>query len=192
MDNQPPTLSLCCCGSWDEQWHQESLILPSFTACKAGPPWKWWWCCGESVWECFCCSSWKEDCCCNNRQWKQCDQMNERWRIGRWPCAAAHMLNRVIKNTMNRVENNSSVDCFQGSWEQCEVQPNTSEGKGRKRGIKKINDCPETKVELHLHMCVNDILEEKWDKLCEMKEEIRKGCCWKWLLLPKNQWRSHW
>ena len=29
---------------------------------------------------------------------------------------------------------------------------------------------------LHLHMCVctKDILEKKWDKLCEMKEEIRK------------------
>ena len=27
---------------------------------------------------------------------------NERWRNGRWPCAAAHMLNRVIKNTMKR------------------------------------------------------------------------------------------
>ena len=30
--------------------------------------------------------------------------------IGRWPCAAAHMLNRVIKNIMNRVDNNSSVN----------------------------------------------------------------------------------
>ena len=30
--------------------------------------------------------------------------------IGRWPCAAAHMLNRVIKSTMKRVNNNSSVD----------------------------------------------------------------------------------
>ena len=27
--------------------------------------------------------------------------------IGRWPCVAAHMLNRVIKNTMKRVDNNS-------------------------------------------------------------------------------------
>ena len=30
--------------------------------------------------------------------------------IGRWPCAAAHMLNRVIKNTMKRVNNGNSVD----------------------------------------------------------------------------------
>ena len=30
--------------------------------------------------------------------------------IGRWPCAAAHIMNRVIKNTMKRVNNNSSVD----------------------------------------------------------------------------------
>ena len=30
-------------------------------------------------------------------------------RIGRWPCAAAHMLNRVIKIIMKRV-NNKSVD----------------------------------------------------------------------------------
>ena len=27
---------------------------------------------------------------------------------------------------------------------------------------------------LHLHVCAKDILDEKWDKLCEMKEEIRK------------------
>ena len=42
------------------------------------------------------------------------------------------------------------------------------------RGIKKINDYPETRWEgLHLHVCAKDILE-KWDKLCEMKEDIRK------------------
>ena len=29
-------------------------------------------------------------------------------------------------------------------------------------------------VGLHLHVCANDILEKKWDKLCDMKEEIRK------------------
>ena len=29
--------------------------------------------------------------------------------IGRWPCAAAHMLNRVIKSTMEKVHD-SSVD----------------------------------------------------------------------------------
>ena len=29
--------------------------------------------------------------------------------IRRWPCAAAHMLNRVIKNAMKRVNNNNSV-----------------------------------------------------------------------------------
>ena len=27
---------------------------------------------------------------------------------------------------------------------------------------------------LHLYVCAKDILEKKWDKLCEMKEEIRK------------------
>ena len=43
-----------------------------------------------------------------------------------------------------------------------------------KKEIKKINDYPETRcVELQLHVCAKDILEE-WDKLCEMKEEIRK------------------
>ena len=31
----------------------------------------------------------------------------------------------------------------------------------------------------YIYMCAKDILEKKWDKLCEMKEEIRKGCCWK-------------
>ena len=26
-----------------------------------------------------------------------------------------------------------------------------------------------------LHVCAKDILEKKWDKLCEIKEEIRKA-----------------
>ena len=28
---------------------------------------------------------------------------------------------------------------------------------------------------LHLQVYAKDILEKKWDKLCEMKEEIRKS-----------------
>ena len=40
------------------------------------------------------------------------------------------------------------------------------------RGIKKINDYPETRWG-YIYMCTKDILE-KWDKLCGMKEEIRK------------------
>ena len=28
--------------------------------------------------------------------------------VGRWPCTAAHMLNRVIKNTMKRMDNNNN------------------------------------------------------------------------------------
>ena len=43
------------------------------------------------------------------------------------------------------------------------------------RCIKKINDYPEISVRLHLiYMCDKDILEKKWNKLCEMKERIRK------------------
>ena len=48
----------------------------------------------------------------------------------------------------------------------------------KERGIKKINDYPETRCG-YIYMCAKVILEKKWNKLCEMKEEIRKGCCWK-------------
>ena len=64
--------------------------------------------------------------------------------IGRWPCAAAHMLNRVIKNTMKRVNNNNSIDLLIG-LEGNKVQSSTSKENRRKRGIKKINDYPETR-----------------------------------------------
>ena len=38
-----------------------------------------------------------------------------------------------------------------------------------------INDCPETRCVGYIYTCVyKDILEKKCDKLCEMKEEIRK------------------
>ena len=40
------------------------------------------------------------------------------------------------------------------------------------RGIKKINDYPETRWG-YIYMCAKDILE-KWDTLGEMKEDIRK------------------
>ena len=81
---------------------------------------------------------------------------------------SAHMLNRVIKNIMKRVINKNSVDCFQGSCEQCEVQPYTSEGNGRReRGIKKINDYPDKVCgAASTCVCAKDISEKKWDKLC--------------------------
>ena len=44
---------------------------------------------------------------------------------------------------------------------------------GRKMG-QEDQRLPRDKVWLHLHVCSKDILEKKWDKLCEMKEEIRK------------------
>ena len=43
----------------------------------------------------------------------------------------------------------------------------------KKEEIKKINDYPETRCGA-TSTCVKDILEKKWNKLCEMKEEIRK------------------
>ena len=51
------TFSLCCCGSQDKQWLQNLLVLPSFPLQKTGPPWKKWWFCEKSVWECYCCCS---------------------------------------------------------------------------------------------------------------------------------------
>ena len=40
------------------------------------------------------------------------------------------------------------------------------------RRINRINDYPETRWG-YIYMCAKDILE-KWDKLCEMKEEIKR------------------
>ena len=42
----------------------------------------------------------------------------------------------------------------------------------KERGINRINDHPETRWG-YIYMCAKDILE-KWDKLCEMKEEIKR------------------
>ena len=41
------------------------------------------------------------------------------------------------------------------------------------RGTDRINDHPEARWG-YIYMCAKDILE-KWDKLCEMKEEIRRA-----------------
>ena len=68
--------------------------------------------------------------------------------IGRWSCAAAHMLNRVIKSTMKKVGKNSSVDLLpkglEGSVKFNPALQKKMKGR-RKRGIKKINDYPETR-----------------------------------------------
>ena len=89
--------------------------------------------------------------------------------IGRWPCVA-HMLNRVIKNTLKKM-NNSCVDMLPRVLRAVKFNP-TLQREIEERGIKKINDYPETRWG-YIYMCAKDILE-KWDKLCGMKEEIRK------------------
>ena len=82
------------------------------------------------------------------------------------------MLVRLIKSTMKRVDNNNSVDLLQRVFKG-NVKFNPTLQKEMERGIKKINDYPETRWG-YIYMCTKDILEKKWDKLCEMKEEIRK------------------
>ena len=91
-------------------------------------------------------------------------------RIGRWPCAAPHMLNSVIKSTIEKVKN-SSVELFPRVLRAVKFNPALQKGM-EERGINRINDCPETRWG-YIYMCTKDILE-KWDKLCEIKEEIRK------------------
>ena len=88
---------------------------------------------------------------------------------GRWPCAA-HMLNRVIKSTMEKVHD-SSVDLLPRVLRAVKFNPALQKGM-EERGIMKINDYPETRWG-YIYMCAKDILE-KWDKLYEMKEEIRR------------------
>ena len=82
--------------------------------------------------------------------------------IGRWPCDA-HMLNRMIKNTLKRM-NNSCVDMLPRVLRAVKFNPTLQRGM-EERGIKKINDYPETRLG-YIYMCAKDILE-KWDKLCE-------------------------
>ena len=71
-------------------------------------------------------------------------------RIRRWPCSA-HILNRVIKNTIKRVDN-SSVDLLPRVLRAVKFNPALQKGM-EERGIKKINDYPETRVGLHLYVC---------------------------------------
>ena len=61
-------------------------------------------------------------------------------RIGRWPCAA-HMLNRVIKSTMEKVHD-SSVELLPRVLRAVKFNPTLQKGM-EERGIKKINDDPE-------------------------------------------------
>ena len=80
------------------------------------------------------------------------------------------MLNRVIKSTMEKVHD-SSVELLPRVLRAVKFNPALQKGM-EERGIKKINDYPKTRWG-YIYMCAKDILE-KWDKLCEMKEEIRK------------------
>ena len=60
------------------------------------------------------------------------------------------MLNRVIKSTMKRVDNNSSsVDLLPSVKFNPALQKKMEK---EKEGIKKINDYPETGCGLHLHV----------------------------------------
>ena len=88
-------------------------------------------------------------------------------------CVAACMLNRVIKNTMKRVNNNNSVDLLPRVLRAVWSSIQHFRRKWKKEETKKINNYPETRCGA-ISTCVKDILEKKWNKLCEMKEEIRK------------------
>ena len=85
------------------------------------------------------------------------------------------MLNSVIKSTMKRV-NNSSVELLPRVLKVVKFNPALQkEENGRKR-----NQEESMTVQRQggaTSMCSKDILE-KWGKLCEVEEEIRKSC-WK-------------
>ena len=70
--------------------------------------------------------------------------------MGRWPCAA-HMLNRVIKSIMDKV-NNSSVELLSRVLRAVKFNP-ALQKEMEERGVKKINDYPETRWMPHLHVC---------------------------------------
>ena len=74
---------------------------------------------------------------------------------------------------LNRVEkvDNSSVDLLPRVLRTVKFNPALQKGM-EERGTNRINDYPETRW-CYIYMCANDIIE-KWNKLCEMKEEIRR------------------
>ena len=77
-------------------------------------------------------------------------------RIGRWPCAA-HMLNRImIKSTMEKVDN-SSVELLPRVLRAVKFNPALQKGM-EERGIKKINDYPETRWG-YIYMCQGHLRE---------------------------------
>ena len=90
-------------------------------------------------------------------------------RIGRWPCAAAHMLNRVIKNTMNRVENNNSVDLLpRGLKGNVKFSPALQKEMERKEGSRRSMTVQRDKVCWVTYLCV-----------CQghLREEVEQAVC---------------
>ena len=80
------------------------------------------------------------------------------------------MLNRMINSIMEKVDN-SSVELLPRVLKAVKFNPALQKGM-EERGIKKIKYYPETRWG-YIYMCAKDILE-KWDKLCEMKEKIKR------------------
>ena len=77
----------------------------------------------------------------------------------RWPCAAVHMLNRVIKNTLKRVNNNNSVYLLPKGFVGSAMFNPALQKEMEERGIKKINDYPETRRGC-IYMCQGHLREE--------------------------------
>ena len=147
------------------------LVLHSFATWKTGPAWKKWWYCGKSVWECFCCHFLERGLLL--QQTMEPTTWSKRMRNGgnrKMALYCCSHVEQVIKSIMKRVGNNnnsnsvdllpkvlrtlwSSTQHFRRKWK-------------RKRGIKKINDYPETKYGATSMHVYKDILEKKWDKLC--------------------------
>ena len=77
---------------------------------------------------------------------------------------------------MKKVGKNSSVDLLPRVLRQCEVQPSTSKGNRRKkeRSGRSMIAQRQGGVTSTFTCVLKDILEKKWDKLCEMKEEIKR------------------
>ena len=91
---------LCYDGLCDKQWLQEHLVLPSFASCKldllgSGDV-------VERVLESVAAAAlpWKRIAVATTDNGTTWSKGMRDGGIGSWPCATAHMLNRVIKNTM--------------------------------------------------------------------------------------------
>ena len=143
MDNQSPTLSLCC-GSWDKQWYQEPLSpsffchLQNLTYLEEVMLLKEY----LRVLPLLLFHGKRIAVATTDNGTNNMIKVNERWR------------NRKIALCC-------LLTCWTGSWGQCEVQSNTSKKKWKKERDQEDQWLPRDKVLGCIYMCTPRHLREE-------------------------------